>query len=144
MHNSHHTGRVDAIKVVAGIGFQASVIDTLMSGLQMDYTGLSTGAVAQWTVLVAKVLDAAVLPLLALLIAMVFVQALDSFDIRERIARSRIRSMKGHAVIVPFNGYAEELAERLAEQGIKSVVMAKDRKELAEATELGLMGSSAT
>jgi hypothetical protein len=129
-----------AIKVASGIGIQASVLDTLMSGLQMDYTGISATAAAHWTVLVSKLLDAAVLPLLALLIAMVFVQALDSFDIRERIAMSRIRSMKGHVVIVPFNGYAEDLAKRLGEQGMKSVVMAKTRKGLAEATELGLVG----
>jgi voltage-gated potassium channel len=129
-----------AIKVASGIGVQASVVDTLMSGLQMDYIGISLAAAASWPVMAAKVLDAAVLPLLAILIATVFVQALDSFDIRERIARSRIGTMKGHAIIVPFNGYAKEIAQRLGEQGIRSVVVAKTRKGLAEAAELGLVG----
>ncbi len=128
------------IKVTAGIDIPQSVLDTFMSGLQMDYIGISLPLAAQGTVLVAKVLDAAVLPLLAILIATVFVEALDSFDIRERIARSRIRGMKGHVIIVPFNGYAKELAARLAEEGIKSVVLAKGRKGLAEAADLGLFG----
>jgi voltage-gated potassium channel Kch len=129
-----------AIKIGGGVAPQAAVLDTLMSGLQMDYIGFSTTAAAHWTVLTAKVLDAAVLPLLAILIATLFVEALDSFNLKERIARGRIRGMRGHVIIVPFNGYGRELAQRLGEQGIRTVVLAKTRKGLAEATELGLMG----
>ena len=41
---------------------------------------------------------------------------------------------------MPFNGYGKELAQRLGAEGIRPVVLAKTRKGLAEATELGLMG----
>ena len=128
------------LKINAGIGPIPSLLDTAMSGLQMDYIGLSLASEVYWQVLVAKVLDAVILPLLALLIATIFVGALDNLDIREKIARSRIGGMRGHAILVPFNSYAEEIAKSLSGQGIKSVVMAKTKKGLARALERGLPG----
>jgi voltage-gated potassium channel Kch len=128
------------LKASAGVPLPAAALDTAMSGLQMDYIGLSIANVHYWQVGVAKILDALVLPLLAILIAMVFVGALAGFDIKERMARARIRGMKGHAIIVPFNSYAEELAGELSRQGIKSVVLAKTKKGLARATEAGYIG----
>ncbi len=128
------------LKVSAGVPLPAASLDTAMSGLQMDYTGISLAAANHWQVGVAKILDALVLPLLALLIAIAFVGALAGFDIKERIARARIRSLKGHAILVPFNSYAEELARELSKQGIKSVVLAKTKKGLGKAIEAGLIG----
>ncbi len=128
------------LKIGAGIGPAAALVDTAMSGLQMDYIGISLTTAVHWPVIVAKLLDSLILPLLAILIAMAFVSALDSFDIRERIARSKIKGMKGHVIIVPFNSYAEEIAKSLSEQGIKSVVMAKTKKGLSKAIEKGWIG----
>jgi voltage-gated potassium channel Kch len=128
------------LKVSAGIGPGAAVIDTVMSGLQMDYTGISMVAITSLPVLIAKVLDAIVLPLLAILAATVFIGALDNLDIREKIVRSKIHGMKKHVILVPFNNYAEEIAEALAKEGIKSVVMAKTKKSLTKALEKGWAG----
>lgn len=128
------------LKVSAGIGAPTAAIDTVMSGLQMDYTGLSFLAADSWQVGIAKVLDAFILPLLAILIATVFVSALAGFDIKEKLSQSKIRGMKRHAILVPFNSYSELLSKELSRQGISSVVMAKTKKGLARATEMGLIG----
>jgi Trk K+ transport system NAD-binding subunit len=51
-----------------------------------------------------------------------------------------VRGLHDHAIIVPFNSYAEEIAKSLAEQGIKSVIMAKSKKGLAKVMEKRLVG----
>ncbi|MDE1865413.1 MAG: NAD-binding protein [Candidatus Micrarchaeota archaeon] len=129
-----------ALKVSAGLTLQASALDTAMSGLQMDYIGIPMAAADNWQVGAAKLLDALVLPLLALLIAISFVGALAGFDIREKVTRAKIRNLRRHAILVPFNSYAEELAAELSKRGIKSVVLAKTKKGLTKAMEAGLIG----
>jgi hypothetical protein len=128
------------LKIGAGIGFRDALLDTSLSALQMVYSGISLSSANSSIVLASKVLDALILPILAVLLATIFAGALGNFSLTERISKGKMRKMKGQVIIVPFNRLGRELAQGLHEQKIPTVAMVKNMKELDEAAAAGIVG----
>lgn len=118
------------LKVASGVNPTAALFDTTLSALQVNYYGISQMLGTTPAILVAKVVDAAILPLLALLLASIFIDAIKDFDIRERRALSKVRRIKGHVIIAPYNRFARTLSEDLKKEGVASVIIAKKKREL--------------
>jgi voltage-gated potassium channel len=128
------------LKLAGGIDPGAALLDTVLSALQMVYSGIALTAANNNLVIVAKFLDALILPLLAVLLATIFAGVLGGFSLEERLSRGRVDKMKDHVIIVPFNSMARELAKGLRDEKIQSVVMVKNRKEMEEVAKAGMVG----
>ena len=129
-----------ALKAAAGIAPWPALLDTVLSALQMVYNGIPMAAASGGLVIAAKVLDALILPILAVLFATIFAGALGSFSLVEGISKRRVARMKNHVVIVPFNRLGREIARDLRAQRIPAVVMVKSRKELEDAAGASIIG----
>lgn len=131
------------LKIASGIAVQPAVIDTVLSDLEISYYGISLMAASSTLVLASKILDAVVPPLIAFLLATMFVELISGLNIKERLAKSRVAKMENHVIIVPANGLAKALGKELGLAKIGSVVIARTRKELDSVYEdnlLGIMG----
>ena len=126
-----------SIKVYNGISIQSAYIDTALSSLQVNYIGISTGTASNSELLVAKVIDAAILPILTLLLATVFLDVIRNLGIKEHITRSMVRSMSNHSIIAPYNETSHAIAGALSASGIKPVIIARSKSEAASARAAG-------
>jgi voltage-gated potassium channel Kch len=126
-----------SIKVHNGIGFRSALIDTALSSLQVNYIGISTSVASNSELLLAKVIDAAILPILTLLLATLFLDVIHNLAIREHITRSVVHSMEKHSIIAPYNDTSNAIAKALAADGVKSVIIARSKSEAASARAAG-------
>ena len=126
-----------SIKVYNGVGIQSAYIDTALSSLQVNYIGMSIGTASNSELLASKVIDAAILPILTLLLATVFLDIIRNLGIREHITRSMVRGMSDHSIIAPYNETSHAIAAALASSGIKPVIIARSKSEAASARAAG-------
>jgi voltage-gated potassium channel len=78
---------------------------------------------------VANLLDAFVFALLAVAIATIFFRFINGIDLGRRGALARIKRMKEHVIIAPYNGFASALMKELKPSGVPFVVITDNEAE---------------
>jgi voltage-gated potassium channel len=104
------------------------------------YVGIPQSDFGSNLILVAKMIDTAMLPLVTLLLATMFFTKIKSFDIRERVAAARVKRTSGHVVIAPLNRFSMTLIKELVAEEVRPVVLVRNRDELHEALNRGALG----
>ncbi|MDE1870781.1 MAG: NAD-binding protein [Candidatus Micrarchaeota archaeon] len=121
-----------ALSVAAGVGLWTAIIENSLDSLQVSFYLVNFSEASNPLFFISKLLDATIFPLLTVLLASWFFDFINNFNLRERIISSRINNLRGHVIIVPYNSFSKVLSEDLKKQGIKSVTIAQNQKELRQ------------
>lgn len=116
--------------IYAGVNPLIAVIDNLLGSLQVYYSLIKYKTSANPFVLISDLLDTVVFAILTVLLASWFFDFISNVSIRERFSRSRIRGLKNHVILAPYNSFAESLANEFKDAGMKTVGIAENRREL--------------
>ncbi|MGI0100218.1 MAG: NAD-binding protein [Candidatus Micrarchaeaceae archaeon] len=120
------------ITIAAGVPPGVAIVDNSLDALQIDYNLISLGAASNPLILISELLDAAILPFLTVVLAAWFFDVIRNINIRERIVLSRIRKLRGHVIVVPYNSFAKYLLGQLRAAGIKSVTITESKNEIGQ------------
>ena len=127
--------------VVGGIDPGIGLIWNVLSALDVNFALLPASvSTSNPYVFAASLIDAFIFALLAVVLAALFFDAIKRFNVRERLLTSRIRKLRDHVIIVPFNNFAQSLAAELAQMGQKRVTIAKSESDLGKIYRLGELG----
>lgn len=127
-----------ALKLYSGISLPYALIDTILSALQVEYVGIGINYSSLALVFASKIIDAAILPLLTLLLATIFLDAINNVSIIEGVRRSMTKRLHNHVIVAPFNSLALHLGAEMKKAGIDAVVVAKSSAEFNRAQEEGI------
>ena len=120
------------ITIAAGQPLGVAVIDNSLDALQIDYNLIQFSSASNPYILVSKLIDAAILPLLTVVFATWFFDFINNISLRERFVLSKVRKLENHVVIVPYNSFAKSLMDEFKSNGIRFVVIAENKKDLLQ------------
>jgi voltage-gated potassium channel len=114
-----------ALTMYSGIGFGDAIIWNVLSSLNIFYASVILPFQSETTpfVLAASMLDGIVFALLTVLVASWFFSFIRSINVRGLIVLSRIKRLKGHIIVVPFNQLAGSLMEEFSARSAKAVAI---------------------
>ncbi len=112
------------LTIYAGVNPIIALLWNAMASLQVYYSELLPFAAATKPLIVlVNVIDVVVFAFIALFLATEFLAFIRSIDLRERFALRKIRSMKDHVILVPYNGFAGVLIKDLRAAGYKDMAV---------------------
>ncbi len=117
--------------VYAGVPFQNAVVWNVLSSLDVIYYTLPISYASSPLVFAASVLDVLVFVLLAVWLAGVVFGFVKEIDIKGKIIAGKIKKLKNHVIVTPYNQFAMELVEGLKKAGHRFVVIT-DKEKVAE------------
>ncbi len=120
------------ISVSTGISPRVALIDNIFDSLQVNYNLIQFSSVTSPLFLVSRLLNAAVFPLLTVILATWFFDFINNINFRERLVLSKVNKLKDHVIVVPYNGFARVLLQELKNSGLKSVTIAENKKEMIQ------------
>jgi voltage-gated potassium channel Kch len=120
------------MSVISGISLQNALIDTLLDSLQASYNVIQFSAVTNPLFLIAKLLDAAIFPILTVILATWFFNFINNVNLRERLVLSKVNKLKDHVIVVPYNSFTKSLQQELKVAGIKTVTIVENKRELLQ------------
>lgn len=115
------------LTIEAGVGLGLALIWNVLASLYVYYDLIPANLVNTPPIFVASLLDAFVFALFAVFLATWFTELIRSINISEYFALSKIKRMKGHIVVVPYNSFSATLIEEMKKAGMKFVVLAEDQ-----------------
>ena len=119
------------ITIAAGVGAGVALVWNVLASLYIYYDLIPANLVNTPPIFVASLLDAFVFALFAVFLATWFTELIRSINISERFALSRIKRLKNHVIIVPYNSFSMTLVEEMQRAGMEFVVMAGDQLQAA-------------
>ncbi|HUY70068.1 MAG TPA: NAD(P)-binding protein [Candidatus Baltobacteraceae bacterium] len=119
-----------SLTMYAGVPPVLAIITNIFQSLQIPYNIISYTAAATPFELAANLMDTVVFALLTVILATWFYDFITSVSIKERMVLNRIRRLKEHVIVAPYNAFGKELMRNLKEEGIAAVAMASSRSEL--------------
>ncbi|MGD0510347.1 MAG: NAD(P)-binding protein [Candidatus Micrarchaeaceae archaeon] len=118
------------MSVVAGISPQKALIDNSLDSLQVGYNIVQFTAAENPLFLVSRLLNAAIFPILTVILAVWFFDFISSINLREGLVISRIKKLKNYVIVVPYNSFAKSLLQELKNSGMNAVIIAENKNEL--------------
>ncbi|MGC8495866.1 MAG: potassium channel family protein [Candidatus Micrarchaeia archaeon] len=122
-------GAAVLLTIASGIGLKVALLQNTLGSLEIDYSLVNFNAAESTLMLVAAFLDTIVFALITVVFASMFFSFITKINIREGIAISRIKKLKNHVIIIPYNTFALEVAKGLSGKGKHVVLAASTRKE---------------
>ncbi len=120
------------LTAAAGVKIGVSLVWNLLAALYVYYDLIPAKLADTPFVLVASLLDAFVFALITVFLATWFTQLLRSINISEYLSISKIKRLKGHVIIVPYNSFSRTLAEEMRKAGMKFVVLAENQLQASK------------
>jgi voltage-gated potassium channel len=130
----------------SGVGTFRAFVWSLLDTLDVSYPGIipySLGMVDPY-ILIGDVAGALAFALMAVALAGWFFDFIHHVNIKEKRTLSKIRKIKDHTIIAPFNKFAEALIEDMDSAGKSYVVLTDDERDaryLYEKSKLVLVGT---
>jgi voltage-gated potassium channel len=115
--------------VFAGVNPAIALVWNVMASLDVVFDILPPALVSQNLVLAATLLDAFVFALLAVVLATTFFEIIKQINLQKRFVMAKIRNMKQHIIIVPYNSFAYSLNKELKTLGQKTVLITDNEAE---------------
>ena len=128
------------LTVAAGIGLGVAVAWNMLLAFDIEYFKLPIGVAETPLLILANIIDVIVFAMLAVWIASIFFDFIKGLGLKERYMKAKVRRLKGHAIVAPYNGFSTTLYKGLAEKGIPTVFIVKNKNELDRVIELGAFG----
>jgi voltage-gated potassium channel len=132
-----------ALTLLAHVPPGIAAAQNILEALQVDYVAIPQPMLGNALLVVADVLNVFVFAFLAVVFAAVFYKLMSNVHLREMLVLSKVRSLSGHVIVVPYNGFAKLLLRDLRHNGIKAVTIVLDRNALVSlqnSGELALLG----
>ncbi|MCL4403594.1 MAG: NAD-binding protein [Candidatus Marsarchaeota archaeon] len=122
------------LTIYAGVNPLVSILWNAMAALQVFYAELlPLSAAKNPLIVVVNIIDVIIFALIALFLATEFLTFLRSIDLRERLTFRKIKSMKDHVIIAPYNSFANTLINDLFKEGRKDIVVITESQKYAHA-----------
>jgi voltage-gated potassium channel len=118
--------------ICAGVRPAEALLDAALDSLEVSYVLIPFAVAANPLILLAKILDAGIFPILAVILAAWFFDFINSINFRERTTLSRLKRMSGHVIVVPSNSFARALLKELKSSSIEGVAIAENRREMRQ------------
>lgn len=115
--------------LLAGSDPFIAFIWNLLSSFDVGLTILPLSVAEQPLVVIATVLDAFIFALMTVVIAALFFNFIKQINLTKRIVLSRIKQIKQHIIIVPYNRFAYSLNKELKSIGEKTVIVTTNEAE---------------
>lgn len=128
-----------ALTVIGGVGFADALVWNTLGSLSIVFYTLPEQSAGNIFVLVANLLDVFVFALITVLLASVFYDALRGSGMHERRVLKRIRALRGHTIIAPYNAFAQTLVDRFKGSEARCVVITRDQKSAARLNREGVL-----
>jgi voltage-gated potassium channel len=109
--------------VLSGANPFIAFVWNLLSSMDVGLTILPAGISAGPLPFIASILDAFIFALMTVVIAALFFNFIKQINLTKRIVLSRIRKIRQHIIIVPYNQFAHSLDRELRAIGEKTVVV---------------------
>lgn len=120
------------LSVASGIGVQEAFIDNALDSLQVNYSLAQFSSASNPPFLLATLLDATIFPILTVILATVFFDFINNININERLILTKIKKLKNHVIVVPYNSFAKSVMSELKGAGMKYVTIASSKKDLMQ------------
>ena len=120
------------ITVLAGVTPQVALIDSSLDSLQVSYPFLQFSSASNPLILVSKLLDAVIFPILTVLLASWFFDFINNLNLRERMVLGKVNKLANHVIVVPYNNFAKSVLQELDAAGYSAVTIAENKKELVQ------------
>ncbi len=137
------------LTIAAGVDIRLALIWNTLAALDVAFSiNQIYSNAANPLVFVANILDAFVFALLAVAIATVFFRFINNIDIERRGALSRIKRLRKHVIIAPYNSFASALMKEFNTASIPYVVITDSEPEARKLYEkktpvlIGIIASS--
>ncbi len=122
------------LTLYTGVNFYIAVLWNALASLQVYYSELLPLAIAKSPLIViVNVIDVVVFAFMALFLATAFLSFIRSIALTEKLMVRKAKSMKGHIIIAPYNGFANTLIKDLNASGRKDVVVITESHKYAHA-----------
>src|SRR5271169_5608042 len=108
------------ITIYSGVSPQVSIIDAALDALQVNYNIILFASASTPLILVAKLLDALIFPVLTVLLAAWFFDFINHVNIREKLEFAKINKLENHVIVVPYNNFGKAMLKELKKSGIKA------------------------
>ncbi len=115
--------------VYSGIDPRLALAWNLLSSLDVGLALLPGISQAQPLVLTANLIDAFIFALVTVVLVALFFDFIKQINLSRRIMLSRIRHMKDHIIIVPYNNFAHSLNKEFRAMGQKTVIITDSEAE---------------
>jgi uncharacterized membrane protein YagU involved in acid resistance len=117
------------LTIASGVEPKVALLQNILGSLEIDYSLLNFNAAENTLMLIAAFLNTIVFALITVVFASFFFSFITKINIRESITVSKIKKLRNHVIILPFNPFALEVARGLSEKGKKVVIAASTRRE---------------
>ena len=132
------------LTLASGINPYIALIWNILSMLNVSYSYLIPFGISQNAyILSADILDTIAFALLTVVLATVFFNFIRRVNIRSRIIDAKVKKLKGHVIVAPYNKFSVYLAENIRKERMDVVVVVpseKDRMELHRHSILSVVG----
>jgi voltage-gated potassium channel len=118
--------------VFAGQNLEVAVIDSSLDAFQVSYNLIPLAMSSGPFILISKILDAMIFPVLAAISAAWFFDFIKRVNLGELMVLAKLKRIEDHVIVVPYNNFAKSLLKELKDSGIKTAVIAENRKEMAQ------------
>ena len=115
--------------VFSGANPFIALIWSLLAAFDVGFDILPATVSSQPLVLVASLLDAFTFALITVVIAATFFSFIKQINLTKRVVISRIRTIKQHIIIVPYNKFAHSLNKELKSIGEKTVIVVTNESD---------------
>jgi voltage-gated potassium channel len=109
--------------VLSGANPFIALIWGLLSSFDVGLSILPTSVSAQPLAFIASLLDAFIFALITVVIAALFFDFIKQINLTKRMVISRIKNIKQHIILVPYNQFAYNLNKELKSIGEKTVII---------------------
>ncbi len=129
--------------IIAGVAPLIALVWNVLSSLDINFDLLPAAVANTAPILAASLIDAFVFAIAAVALAALFLDTIKRVDFRRRHVVSKVKRLKGHVILAPYNQFAENICKELSAAGIKCVFLTADEMEahrLYRKNELVLIG----
>ncbi|MCL5440613.1 MAG: NAD-binding protein [Candidatus Marsarchaeota archaeon] len=116
------------LTVYSGVSPFVAVVWNVLSSLDISYSILPLQFASSQLVFASDIIDAFVFALLAFTLATWFFGFVREIDVENRITTIRVKRLKDHIIVAPFNSFANSLVKELKEAEQKYVVLGKGKE----------------
>lgn len=134
--------------IAAGVDLKIAVLWNVLSALNVDLPIIPYNAMAQSdAILFANTIDTFIFAMLTVILASWFFNFIRTFSLRRGIIISKVKKLREHVILVPYNSFSVAMSRQIAAAGMKRVTIVENEREadqLYAQNELSVIGDRRT
>ena len=115
--------------IASGVGPLLALSWNVLSSLDINFDLLPASVANTPFILAASLIDAFVFAIAAVALAALFLDVIKKVDIRKSRMISKMKRMRNHVILAPYNQFAENMFKELTAAGVKCVYLTDNEME---------------